>query len=122
MKIISVLLGVLAISTVLAEQPQKLERVEVFSGPLNLQRPQVSKVDVAIQVWTLRGQEKYDSLEIPGKGTLVVQLRAGSLTTVIGGKRQERKEGEFWTVPSGVVMGVETSNDSAILQTVLIRE
>lgn len=103
-----------------AEQP--LQPQEVFSGTVNLQRPQVSKVHVAVHLWTIRGGQRHAALELPGKGTLVAQLRAGTLTTLIGDLRQERKEGEFWTVPAEVSMGVETGQDTAMLQTVLITE
>jgi quercetin dioxygenase-like cupin family protein len=125
MRRVAAMLGSLTVWTVLAQQPlaqQPLQPQEIFSGAVSLQRPQASKVNIAIHLWTIRGWQQHAALEVPGRGTLVVQLRAGSLTTVIGGRRQERKEGEFWTVPAGVTMGVETGQDTATLQTVLIGE
>jgi hypothetical protein len=56
----------------------------------------------------------------PGEGLRVVQLRGGELATVIGGERRERAEGEFWTVPAGVAMGVETGDDAAVIQVVTV--
>lgn len=115
-------LAVMTASDVIAQPPPKPQSQEIFSGTLTLQRPQVSGVKVAVHLWTVQGGQKHAALEIPGKGMMVVQVRAGTLTTIIGGKRQERKEGEFMTVPSGVPIGVETGNDTAVLQTVLIEE
>jgi quercetin dioxygenase-like cupin family protein len=125
MRRLVVMLGSLTVGVLFAQEPptqQTLKPQEVFAGIVSLQRPQVSKVNVAIHLWTIREGQRHDALELPGKGTLVVQLRAGTLTTIIGGRRQERKEGEFWTVPTGISMGVETGQDTAILQTVLITE
>jgi quercetin dioxygenase-like cupin family protein len=105
-----------------AQQVQKPEMKEIFSGAVTLQRPQVAKLNVGVHLWTIRGGQRHAALEIPGKGTLVVQLRAGTLTTIISGRRQERKEGDFWTVPPGAIMAVETGQDTAVLQTILVAE
>ncbi len=118
--LLATMLGTVTVGS--AQQPPKPQPRAIFSGTVNLQRPQVSKVGVAVHIWTIREGQKHAALEIPGKGLLVVQVRTGTITTVIGGKREERKEGDFWTVPAGVAMGVETGQDTAILQTVLISE
>jgi hypothetical protein len=72
--------------------------------------------------WIIRGRQKIAALELPMRGTMIVHLRGGSLTTVIDGRRQERAEGEFWTVPAGSTLGIETEDDSAIIQTVILSD
>jgi hypothetical protein len=52
---------------------------------------------------------------------VIVQLTGGELVTIIDGQRRERKSGEFWTVPAGEAMSIETGTDSAALQTVTIK-
>lgn len=80
----------------------------------------VVDVRVSIHNWILNGQQRLSSLPFRSQGFLIVQLRGGSLTTIINGQRQERKEDEFWTVPSESQMGLETEDDSAIIQTIVI--
>ena len=118
----SLILTALASAQQPQQQPPQVEKKELFAGTISLQRPQPSKVNVGVHLWVVRGGEKHEALDLPSKGTLVVQVRAGSVTTMIGGRRQARKEGDFWTVPPGVRMGVETGQDTAILQTVLVAE
>jgi hypothetical protein len=96
--------------------------VERFAGKILLREPQPHEISVSIHNWIIRGGQKIAALELPAKGTLLVQLRGGSLLTVIAGRRQQRKEGEFWTVPAGAAMGIETGDDSAIIQTTIISE
>jgi hypothetical protein len=55
-----------------------------------------------------------------GDGLLLVQLRAGELATVIDGQRQERMEGEWWSVESASDMQFETEDDAVIIETILI--
>ena len=52
---------------------------------------------------------------------MIVQLRGGELTTVINGRREERPE-VVRTVLPGVPMGIETGDDSATIQTVVIAD
>jgi hypothetical protein len=51
-------------------------------------------------------------------GFVIYELRAGKLTTVIDGKRQERREGEFWLVRPGESIALETEDDSVVVQTI----
>jgi hypothetical protein len=78
------------------------------------------RLRVVMRNWIIDNRRQI--ARFPEEGFLIVQLRAGKLTTTIDGKRDERTEDEFWTVPVGSVMSVETGNDSAIIQTVAIRE
>jgi len=106
---------------VFTDPAQRMNSVEGFAGETRVRTAQgVTGVRVDIRTWTLGGGLKLDELPLPAKGLMIVQLRGGHLTTVIDGKRQARQEGEFWTVPVGGRMGVETENDSANIQTVII--
>ena len=72
---------------------------------------------MVIRNWTILNRQQIT--RFPQKGFLIAQLRAGTLITVIDDKRQERTEGEFWIVPAGSFMSVETGDDLAVLQTII---
>jgi len=44
------------------------------------------------------------------------------VNTVIDGKQEHRKGGDFWTVPAGTSMAVQVTSESALLQTLAIRK
>jgi quercetin dioxygenase-like cupin family protein len=91
---------------------------ELFNGVLNLKGRDGKEVPlrVTIRRWIMPNKAVVE--KFPEEGLVIVQLRAGSLTTVIGGKREERREGAYWTVRPGEAMSLETGDDSAIIQTV----
>jgi len=76
-------------------------------------------VTLSIRDWIIPNRQRIE--RFPERGLLVIQVRAGSLTTIIGGKREVRGTDEFWTVPPGASMGIETGQDSVILQVVALR-
>jgi hypothetical protein len=76
-------------------------------------------VALSMRNWIIPNRQRIE--RFPEQGLLVIQIRAGSVTTIIGGKRQERGTDEFWIVPAGTTMGIETGQDSAILQVVALR-
>jgi hypothetical protein len=94
-------------------QPVSLQPFEVFDGTIRLQ---ARKLHVVIRNWGIPNALHIP--QFPQEGFLIAQLRGGTLTTVIDKKRRERHEGEFWTVPAGSSMSVETGDDSVVLQTV----
>ncbi len=100
----------------------RVKFVEQFIGKARLGGPLAQEVSIAIYRWSVGRRQKIAVLELPVKGTLIVQLRAGVVVTTINGKRQKRRADEFWTVPAGVTMGIETGNDTVILQTVVVSE
>ena len=101
----------------------RVRTVDRFQGVTVLQTPDGTQpVRVTIQNWSFGGGLKIDELKLPLRGTVVVHLRGGELTTVINGKRERRQEGDYWTVDPGVSMGIETGDDSATIQTVLVGE
>jgi hypothetical protein len=77
-------------------------------------------VHVALRQWVING--KTTVARFPQPGVLLVQLSAGEVTTVIAGKRQERNQDEFWTLPAGVVMQVVSGNEQAVLEVLGIEE
>jgi len=77
---------------------------------------------VDIRNWMIGGGVQLDELPLERRGLMIVQLRNGEVTTIIDGERVERQEGEFWTVAAGARMSLETGDDSAILQTVVVQE
>ena len=53
-------------------------------------------------------------------GFVVYELRGGKLTTIIDGRRQVRRTGEFWIVRPGEDITFESEDDSVVLQTIQI--
>ena len=92
-----------------------------FSGSVQIQTPSgPTAVRVEITNIDIRGGHTLDRLELPFEGTLTVHLQAGEVTTIVDGKREERRQGQIWTVPPGVSIGLVTGRDAASLQTVLV--
>lgn len=105
-----------------ADYPGLRKPFERFNGTIALRTRdgQVRRLRVVIRNWIIdRGQV---ISRFPESGFLIVQLRAGEVVTVIDGQRQERLEDEFWTVPAGSAMAVETRKESAILQTTVVTD
>lgn len=103
------------------EAAQLRKPIERFSGPVTVRAPDGSprQVQVVVRNWIIDNRRRI--AQFPEEGFLIVELTGGELATVIDGQRRERKSGEFWTVPAGSTMAIETGNDSAALQTVAIR-
>jgi quercetin dioxygenase-like cupin family protein len=97
------------------------EPVTRFDGTVTIKNADGSsrRLKVTIQDWIVDGGLSIK--RFPVRGFAVVQLIAGPVVTNIKGQRTERQEEEFWTLPAGAVMSVETGNDSAVLQTVTVR-
>jgi quercetin dioxygenase-like cupin family protein len=105
--------------------PAGKESVEIatrFQGSLALGSPEKrgDSPEVSIRVWTIYDHQRIERFS--EQGFIIAHLRAGELTTVINGTRQERREDEFWTVPEGATMSIETDRDTATLQTWAIRK
>jgi len=123
----------LLLTTALAQQARPVESKEQFDAPIRLEPferfdgtitlrtkdGQVRKLHVVIRNWIIPNRQRIQ--RFPEEGFIVVQLRGGELRTVIDGQRQERSEDEFWTVPAGASMSIETGNESAIIQTMAVR-
>jgi quercetin dioxygenase-like cupin family protein len=69
---------------------------------------------VSIRQWIISPRQKVDAL--PERGFLLLTVRAGKVTTTIGGQRQQRRTDDFWTVPENTKMSVEASGEAALLE------
>lgn len=134
---ISVALGVLftIVSSVSTAQEgqldpaSRIQKFERFDGTTMMREmasdgsiTAESGIHVDIHNWMIGGGVRLEDLIPERQGLMIVQLRNGEVTTIVNGERVERREGEFWTIPDGVQMGIETEDDSAILQTVVVGE
>ncbi len=52
---------------------------------------------------------------------MIVHLHSGLVTTMIDGKKEKRKTGEYWTVPAGTQMSLQVTSESASLETFSIK-
>jgi hypothetical protein len=70
-------------------------------------------VKVSLRDWTVRDNQK---VAIKTTGALLIQVRAGGPINVsVGTQRSERKESEFFSVPAGAALTIETGNDTVVL-------
>jgi len=101
------------------DPPVRPEPIERFRGPVTVRTAAGANrtVNVAIRTWGIQNRQR---ITLPETGFRVVQLISGDLTTVIAGQRQQRKEGDFWTVPAGQDLVVETARDTVMLSVVSI--
>ncbi len=86
-----------------------------FAGSLALRAKdnQSRQARVAIADWIIYDHQKE---KISAEGLLIFHLRAGEVTTIINGQKQDRKEDDFWSVPSGTAIEFETDRDTAAMQ------
>lgn len=130
----SVVISALVMATPLLAQSEKpgVRSFQQFDEVLNVPRGGVKALAampetpaatvpkrVMVQQWMIDGGQQ---VLLPGSGTMFIELKAGELTTVIDGKRQERREGEFWTVPEGSTMTIETEDDAVIIETTAVSD
>jgi quercetin dioxygenase-like cupin family protein len=120
-----VAVGLFALAPTFAQQENQLVRSNaIFDGKARVRdakaTAELRDTQVRIQNVAIVGGQKLESLGLRSNSLTIVQLRGGKLITVINGKRQERQEGEFWTVPAGATMSVETEDDTATIQTIEI--
>lgn len=115
--------ALVALAAPVGGQPTSRGGVEmrsVFEGQTMAREGGRASARVDIRVWSVRGRQRVAALKFPFRGVTIVELRAGQVTTIIDGRRVERREGEIWSVPAGGVMQLETDDDTAVLQTTLI--
>jgi quercetin dioxygenase-like cupin family protein len=99
-----------------------LSHVERFDGRTTLQIKGGKSRDlhVVVQDWGIHGRKPVE--KFPEEGFMMVHLLAGKVTTVIDGKEQTHKGGDFWTVSPGSNMSVQVTSESASLQTLAVRQ
>ena len=117
---VELLVGVVAALTPVMQepaqpQPQATETGVRFEQVLSIGGTAAfaaQPLKVSLREWVVRNQQK---ASITAAGVLVVQLRAGGpVVTVVNGQRTERQEDEFFVVPAGAVLAVETGRDTAV--------
>jgi quercetin dioxygenase-like cupin family protein len=104
-----------------AAPPLLVTSQPAFSGNLVVRAgAPTESARVDMRQWSIAGGQRLASLRLPFRGLLIVELRAGEITTIINGERVVRREGEIWSVPAESTMQLETGEDAAILYTTLI--
>ncbi len=96
----------------------RVKYFQLFSGETPLRDGAVVRLD--IRRWTIGGGLELERLPMENRGLMIVQLRGGEIATTINGVRQERREDDYWTVPAGASMALETEDDTAILETTVV--
>ena len=141
------LIALLATSTAFAQAPeptrpaqpaataqegaQVTSRVR-FSNRVNLRAAPATEGAPAPRIdvrhWSIPERQRIGALEIAGfdttagKALIIYNLRGGELTTLINGKRIARRVGEFWTLRPGERQTLETQNDTAVVETIVIEQ
>lgn len=102
-----------------------LQPIDRFDGRTSLSNARLraagqAEIQTTLRNWTIPNRQRIE--RFPEQGFLIVQVRSGEdMFTVIDGQRQKRKVEEFFTVPSGSTLSIETGNDSVVLQTLAIK-
>ncbi len=99
------------------DQPVPLQPIDRFIGRLTLKGKsgQPAELQVVVRTWLIPNRQRID--RFPQEGLLIVQLRVGELVAIIDGERRSRRPDDFWMVPAGSTMAIETGQDSVVLQT-----
>jgi hypothetical protein len=99
-----------------------LTKTDRFQGKtvLKLKSGRSQEISVVTRTWALHGRLQVE--KFPEHDFLVVYLHSGKVTTVIDGKQELRKGGDFWTVPAGASLSIHVTSESALLQTLAIRK
>jgi quercetin dioxygenase-like cupin family protein len=100
------------------EHPQPSVR---FQGQVTFhtQNGAIKQVSVTVRNWSVVGGRT--AARFPEQGFLLFHLLAGQVTTEIGGKQQNRKTGDTWTLPAGSSMELTVKREMATMQTVAAR-
>ena len=70
-------------------------------------------VQVSLRDWVIENRQ---TAILAARGMLVVHVRAGGpIVTTIGGTRAERKDDDFFVVPAGSALSVQTGDDTSVL-------
>jgi gentisate 1,2-dioxygenase len=91
------------------EQPLALGTAEAAAQPLQ----------VSLRDWVI---ENNQTATLPARGMLVVHVRAGGrIVTTVGGTRAEHKDEDFFVVPAGSGLSVQTGDDTCVLTILEVR-
>ena len=112
-----VLLLTLAIRALLPQQPDTLRATETrvrFEQSLSIRTPEAAAqpVRVSLRDWVVRNRQK---ASLTAGGMLIMHVRGGApVFTSVNGVRTERKDDEFFVVPPGATLLVETGKDTCV--------
>jgi hypothetical protein len=107
----------LAIGALLSQQPEGLRATETrvrFEQSLSIRTPEAAAqpVRVSLRDWVVRNRQK---ASLTAGGMLIMHVRGGApVFTSVDGVRTERKDEEFFVVPPGATLLVETGNDTCV--------
>src|SRR4030095_4026716 len=102
-------------------QDQRTETRVRFEQPLALGTAQAAAqpLQVSPRDWVI---EKNQTATLPARGMLVVHVRAGGrIVTTVGGARAEHKDEDFFVVPAGSGLSVQTGDDTCVLTILEVR-
>jgi len=112
------LLLMLALGALQEAQPAELRGTETrvrFEQSLSI-RPReaaAQPVRISLRDWVVRNGQR---ASLPAGGMLIVQVHSGApIFTSTNGARTERKDDEFFVVPAGSALTVETGKDTCVL-------
>jgi quercetin dioxygenase-like cupin family protein len=90
-----------------------VERRELFTGAATLMGKQrrSREVRAAMVRWLVPPRQRI--AEFPEHAFLLIQMRGGTVTTVIDGKEERHVTGDFWVVRAGAKMSVECFGEAA---------
>ena len=108
------------------DEPMVIQPIDRFDSHTILRGPRLAAAGaqtefrMTLRSWIIPNRQRIE--RFPEQGFLIVQVRSGEdMATVIDGRRQQRKVDEYFTVPLGSHMSIETGNDTAIIQTFAMR-
>lgn len=122
-RVLSCFLSVALAALCRAEEPAAAPLIDVFprfDGTVTLRTPKGTPTSARVQLhnWGIRNGQTLTSF--PLQGLLLMELRAGELTSIIDGERTSREAGSFWIVPERAQLTLITDTDTATLQVTAI--
>ena len=93
-----------------------------FDGAVQVSTANERKaVQVSMRTWILAPGLKAEQIELPRGATIIIELHACALETLIGDKREQHKPGSIWLVQPGESIAFSTEEDSVTFTTLILR-
>ncbi len=104
-----------------AEAPAPLKPIERFDGKtaFRTKKGKPKELHVIVRNWEIHGRQRIK--KFPEEGFMLVHLHSGKVTTVIDGKEEKWGGDAFWTVPAGSTISAQVTSESALLETMAVR-
>jgi gentisate 1,2-dioxygenase len=108
-----------------APNPGTVSSIDRFMGGVTMALTEgvartPERTPLQYQIWNLAPGVKLAGLPLRSKGNVIYELRAGKLTTIIDGKSEQRREGEFWVVRSNQTIEFQSDDDNVVVHTILL--